>query len=228
MTPSFSSEGVLNAVFAKAPKSQGGGRALMFVGARRGEGVSTIVRAAARAASQATTYCVDLDVRRNALARDFAAEGPMLGPKIDGKLNGSTFYAVLDREGGEIRELTSAFSYHRLGRTRAYVGAFANRAVPPNGRVLISSTPDYWNAARAGGALAIVDAPALERSQIALRVAHHMDGVVLVVGQGDSAAPAAIAAQEELLANGANLIGLVYTQASPVVMAMERVLARAS
>ena len=228
MTPMFSLDGVLNAVFAETPKSQGGGRALMFVAARRGEGVSTIARAAARTAAEATTYCVDLDVRRNALARDFAAEGPMLGPKIDGKLNGQKFYTLLDRDGAEVHEMSPAFSFHRLGRTRAYVGAFDNRAVPPHGRVLISSAPDYWDAARAGGALVVVDAPALERSQIGLRVARHMDGVVLVVGPGDSAAPAAMAAQEELLANGANIIGLVYTQASEPVMAMERLLARAS
>ena len=223
MTPKFSVDGVIEAVFAQTPRSQGGGRALMFIAAQRGVGVSTIARATTRATAEATTYCLDLDVRRNALVRDFINEGPPIGPKMDGKLNGATFYAVFDENNEPVHEMTPAFGYHRLGRTRAYVGAFNSRAVPPGGRVLISSASDYWDAVRAGGALVVVDAPALERSHLALRVAPHMDGVVLVTGPHDGAAPSAMAAKAELEAAGANVIGVVYNQASAPVMAMERV-----
>lgn len=222
MTPSFSVDGVIQAVFGQAPKSQGGGRALMYIAAQRGVGVSTIVRATVRATAEATTYCVDLDMRRNALVRDFINEGPPIGPKMDGKLNGASFYALFDANNQPVREMHPAFGYHRIGRTRAYVGAFETRAVPPGGQVMISSAPDYWDAVRAGGALVVVDAPALERSHLALRVARHMDGVVLVTGPQADAAPSALAAKAELEAAGANVIGVVYNQASAPVMAMER------
>jgi hypothetical protein len=99
--------------------------------------------------------------------------------------------------------------------------------MPKGGRVLISSEPDYWCAARAGGATVIVDAPALERSAIGLRVARHMDGVVLVVGADAGAAPAAMAARTEIVAAGGTLIGLVYTNASGPAVALDRLLAQA-
>lgn len=224
----FSLDGVFSALHAAPVKSRGGGRALMFISARSGEGVSTIARAAARACDDRTTYCIDLDLRHNGLGRGFAAEGPPLGPKIDGKLSGTVFYRIVGPDDAVVHEITPAFSYHRLGRSRVYVGALDGHAVPQGGRVLIDATPDYWNAARAGGAMVIVDAPALERSIVALRVAPHMDGVVLVVGDGQDEVPSALAAKMELEAAGAKLLGLVYSRASAPVLAMDRLLRKAS
>jgi Mrp family chromosome partitioning ATPase len=91
----------------------------------------------------------------------------------------------------------------------------------------VSSAPDYWDAARAGGACVVLDAPALERSQIALRVARHMDGIVLVVADDAGAAPAAIAAKAALVAAGANVIGLIYSGARTPVLAMDRAMRQA-
>jgi hypothetical protein len=109
-----------------------------------------------------------------------------------------------------------------------FAGVFDLRALPRNARIGISARPDYWDAARAGGAFVVVDAPALERSSIALRVAPHMDGVVLVVGSGRGAAPAAMAAKAALVEAGANLMGLVYSGAAAPVIAIERMLRQAS
>jgi Mrp family chromosome partitioning ATPase len=91
----------------------------------------------------------------------------------------------------------------------------------------VSSSSDYWDRARAGGATIVVDAPALERSTIALRVAPHMDGVVLVVGADEGAAPAALAARAALASGGANLIGLVYAGDAGPARAIERLLRQA-
>jgi hypothetical protein len=120
--------------------------------------------------------------------------------------------------------VTPAFSYHRVGQTRIQAGVFDARLLPATARVAVSARPEYWNAARTSGAIIVIDAPALERSQVALRVAPHMDGVVLVVGADPGAAPAAIAAKAALVNAGANVIGLVYTGADAPVMAMERLL----
>jgi hypothetical protein len=64
----------------------------------------------------------------------------------------------------------------------------------------------------------------LERSELALKVVRHMDGVVLVVGADAGAAPAARAAKDAMTAAGANIMGLVYSGATAPVMAIERLL----
>ena len=80
---------------------------------------------------------------------------------------------------------------------------------------------------RATGGLVVVDAPSLDRSQIGLRVARNMDGVVLLVGGEPGDAPAATAAKEALVAAGANVMGLVYAGATAPVLAIDRLLRQA-
>ncbi|MBC7768561.1 MAG: hypothetical protein H7124_07220 [Phycisphaerales bacterium] len=217
----FSVEGVLDALAAQPHKSPGGGRAVMLVAARRKEGVTTAARAVAEAAVAGFVYAVDLDLKRNAFAKALSEYAP-LGPKLEGRLSGVSLYAVRSASNTLIGETTPAYTYHRVGHSRIYAGFFDTRALPAGARVAVSSGPDYWNAARAGQAHVVVDAPALDRSEIALRVARHMDGVVLVVGADRGAAPAAIAAKNALDAAGANVIGLVYAGATAPVMAIER------
>lgn len=215
----FSVEGVLDAL-AMQPR-RGPGRAIMFVAARSGEGVTTAARQVAHAAGPGAVYAVDLDLKRNAFARMLSADGE-LGPRIDGSLNGVGFHTVRD-----MPDAPPAFFYHRVGRTRVYTGVFDMRALPKGARVGISGRPDYWDMARAGGAFVVVDGPALDQSSIALRVAPHMDGVVLVVGAGEGAAPAAIAAKAALQDAGANLMGLVYSGAAAPVIAIDRMMRQA-
>jgi hypothetical protein len=227
MTAAFSLGPVFEALHAAPRKCAGEGRVLMFIAARRREGVSTIARFAARSASETgTTYCIDLDLRRNALARAFVDESGGLGPKIDGRLNGGSFYRLIGANGQIVHEMSPAFNFHRVGRTRLYVGAFNARAAPQDGRVMLSAEVDYWNAARSGGATVILDAPALERTTLGLRVVRHADGVVMVVGEDEGSASASKLAKDELVAAGANVLGLVYNHASAPVMAIEKLRAR--
>jgi|CXWL01.1.fsa_nt_gi Mrp family chromosome partitioning ATPase len=223
--PVFSVSGVLNALAAQSPISAGGGRAIMFIAARRKEGVTTAARAVALACGPGAVYALDLDLRRNALAKSFNDKG--LGDRIDGRFKGVSFFSLRDSDGRAVAETSPLFSYHRVASSLVHVGVFDARALPASARVQVSARPEYWDAARACGATMVVDAPALERSQIGLRVAQRMDGVVLVVGADQGAAPAALAAKSALQAAGANLIGLVYAGASAPVMAMERALRRA-
>lgn len=219
--PQFSVEGVLDALAMQRPRREGAGRAIMFVAARGLEGTTTAARAVALAAGPGAVYAIDLDIRRNALAKALSEDGT-LGPRIEGELSGERFYTVRD-----LPDSPPAFFYHRVGRTRVYAGVFDMRTLPKGARVGISARPDYWDAARAGGAFVVVDAPALDHSSIALRVAPHMDGVVLVVGSGRGAAPAAIEAKELLLESGADLMGLVYAGADAPVVAIDRLLRHA-
>lgn len=224
--PTFSVEGVLDALAAQPALSRGGGRAIMFIAARRKEGVTSAAAAVARAAGPGSVYAIDLDLKRNGFAKTLSETGA-LGPKIDGKLNGVSFYGVRGAYTAAAPEPRPAFSYHRVGRSRVYAGVFDARVLQRDARVTVSSGPEYWNAARAGGAMVVIDAPALDRSQVGLRVARHMDGVVLVVGADAGAAPAAIAAKSALVAAGANVMGLVYAGATEPVMAIERLMRQA-
>ncbi|ANP47674.1 hypothetical protein [Candidatus Viadribacter manganicus] len=219
--PQFSVDGILDALAMQPRRLDGSGRAVMFVAARGSEGTTTAARAVAHAAGPGAVYAIDLDIRRNALAKVLSEDGT-LGPRIDGELGGQRFYTVRD-----LPEAPPAFFYHRVGRTRVYAGVFDTRALPKGARVGISARAEYWDAARAGGAFVIVDAPALDQSSIALRVAPHMDGVVLVVGAARGAAPAALEARELLLEAGANLMGLVYAGADSPAVAIDRLLRQA-
>ncbi len=219
----FSVDGVFDALAVQPIKGAGGGRALMVVAARRREGVTTAAMHIAMAPGPRATYALDLDLKRNGLARAISAQAS-LGPRTDGRMNGVAFYNLKTATGLPMEEATPAFGYHRLGRTRTYVGVFDARALPSGARVSVSAEPDYWCATRAGGANIIVDAPSLERSDLALRVAPYMDGVVMVVGADRGAAPAAIAAKAALENAGANVIGLIYAGASAPVMAIERLM----
>jgi len=222
----FSVEGVFAALAVQPRRSAGGGRAIMFVSARRYGGVTTAARAVALAAGPGAVYALDLDLKRNAFATALSEIEP-LGPKIEGRLNGMTFYSVRGANSALLLEANPAFSFHRVGRSRICAGVFDAWLLPAGGRVVISSAPHYWDAVRAVGATAVVDAPALERSDLALRVARNMDAVVLVVGSEAGAAPAAMAAKDAIVAAGANLIGLVYSGATAPVMAIERLLRQA-
>lgn len=221
----FSVDGVLDALDALPHRSRGDGRAIMFVAARNKEGVTSAARAVAEASGPGAVYALDLDLKRNALARALMANGS-LGPKMDGRVGGASFYGVRGANGAMLTERAPAFSFHRVGASRIYAGLFDARALPQGGRIVISAAPHYWDAVRASGAVAVVDAPALERSQVGLRVAPHMDGVVLVVGSDAGAAPAALQAKAALVNAGAHVLGLIYAGATAPVMAIERLLLR--
>lgn len=220
--PSFSVDGVLDALAAQPTQSPGGGRAVMFVAARRREGVTTAAAHVAMAPGLRATYAIDLDLKRNGLAKALSATAP-LGPRMDGRMNGEAFYTV-NAPGALHQQAAQPFGFHRVGRTRTYVGVFDARALPQGARVAVSAGAQYWRAARASGAQVVVDAPSLDRSDLALRVAPHMDGVVMVVGADRGAAPAAIAAKAALTNAGANVIGLIYAGASGPVIAIERMM----
>jgi hypothetical protein len=221
ISPEVSVGLILDALHAQPPRSPGTGRALMIVSARANEDSIGVARAVALASSLGAVYAIDLDLRRNGLAHSLLASGQPMGPRIDAALGGAALWGVCNAAGRLVRE-ASAYAFHRLGRTNLYVGALNPRAIPSGGRVTISSAPSYWENVRAGGATAVVCAPALSESEISLRIAQHMDGVVLIVGSDAGSAPAALAAKNALDRAGANVMGLVYAGVSAPVMAMER------
>lgn len=222
MSATLDLDGVFEALARQRPRIRGPGRSLMFVAAQESEDSFALMYAAARARRSQTLYAIDLDVRRNRLARKLRAEGATLGPRIDARLGGVRLFEAVSADGVTIPELRPTFSFHRVDKTRLFIGGYDARGLPKDLRVRMCDAPGFWTAARAGGALTLVDAPSLDRSRLGLLVARHMDGVVLVVGDGADAAPAAMRAKAQLRAAGADLLGIVYAGASAPVMAMRR------
>lgn len=218
-------EGVFAALHRQSVRVRGGGRALMLIAARRREGVADAARLVAERAFGAV-YALDLDLHRNALARAFSESAP-LGPKQSGRFGDLSFYTLIDRNGRPMPEPTPIFSYRRVGQTALRVGAVDVSLAPKGARIAVSDRPDYWNAARQACDIVVIDAPALEHSRVGLRIARHMDGVVMIVDAEAGSAPAALAARDAIVSAGGNLIGLIYANASAPLMTIDRVLRQA-
>lgn len=217
---SFSVEGVLDALAAQPFRGRGAGRALMLVTARGGEDDAIAAACAlALACTSTNVYAIDLNLKRNGLAAALSKHSP-LGPKQSGDIQGASLFAADS-------PARPAFGFHRVGATRVRAGVFDARIVPAHARVTISAKADFWDAIRAEGSAAIVNALSLERSAVAARVARHMDGVVLVVSDDAGAAPAATHAKQKLAEAGANLLGLIYAGADASGVLIERALRRA-
>lgn len=208
--------GVLAAAHAARRGEAGPGLAVMMVAALPGEGVSTAARAAAEEA-RAPVLLIELDAKRNTHARHYAGK---LGAALDARANGASFYRVKDANGLLLRE--QAITRRPVTGSLLQVTAFDLEACPANARVQISGDSAYWEGVRAMGVTALVDAPALSRSPLALKVAKHMDAVVLVVSGDAGAAPPAMEARAALTEAGANVIGIVFSRASAPVMAIDR------
>lgn len=215
--------GVLAAACAAPGPHTGAGRTVLFVSARAGEGVSTTARGAAEEAG-APTLLIDLDLKRNTHAAHYEARGK-LGPALDARAGGASFYRVVTADKQAVRE--QALTRH-LVTPHLQVTAFNAGVVPPGGRVQISGDGAYWDALRAMGGVVAVDAPALERNPVALKLARHMDAVVLVVSPAALSAPAAMEARAALTQAGANVVGIVFAQASAETIAIDRFTRRAA
>jgi Mrp family chromosome partitioning ATPase len=195
----------------------------MVIAAQRGEGVSTIARAlaeiAARRARRAALL-IDLDVLRDSQFRAFAmgrgTGGPGLGAGVSGALGRRIFFSP--------REAARAFSFHRVGASRLLVSHFDAALAPRGLRMSIHPDRAYWDCARRAADCTIVDAPALQRSRVGLAMAPAMDGVVIVASAQTGAASATMDLQAELLAHNAKVLGLVYADADPGGLAIERAL----
>ncbi|MEJ0059735.1 MAG: hypothetical protein WDM79_09260 [Terricaulis sp.] len=122
-----------------------------MIAARRGEGASTVARARRWCGGTGHGVC-DRSRRAAQCARARLCAGrPCTRAAHRWRLGGAAFHQIVTQTGAPCAETTPAFSYHRIGRSRLYVGAFDSQGMPQGGRVLISSEPDYWRGARAAG-----------------------------------------------------------------------------
>lgn len=193
-----------------------GGRSVLFVSARSGEGTSDVAAAfcehvAGRAQRPIMLYDLDLAANPQFEAYRSDPRGLKIGPGLDMTFGATPFWRIVGRP--DAPQLAAIYRAHRLEPSRLFVTRFAYDDLRPGDRVEVVSAPDYWTAVRQRVEIAVLDAPSLERSRAALALARDVDAVVLVV-EADARNPAeAIAAREAIEARGANVIGVVLSRA---------------
>ena len=210
--------GDLYRALAQTPGVEGG-RSVMFMAARSGEGVSSIAASFALLAAQharRAVWLVDVDLKRNHQFNTFAV-GPFaqafggVGPPYSAALKTQPFFTV-EPEDAEANAGLGLFTAHRVGDSRLMVTQFDKSRLKTNQAIRIRTQPAYWQAVRAATDWAVVDAPALELAGAGLAIASQMDRVVIVV-RADETTPADVdAVRREIEAHGGNVAGVVLNR----------------
>jgi hypothetical protein len=199
----------------------GRGRVIAFMGARGGEGTSTVARefawfAASRAARR--TWLIDLDLTGAAQCEDIEAEPARfgrLGPAATATPDGSMFFTVQPAlRGPDGRPWADAryLGAHRVGEKPLWVTRFRRDALQGRQSVHVMPTADYWNALRRHSDLIVIDIPAADRSQAGLTIAPFIDDFVLVVAadEADVRSPALL--RDAILEAGGHCAGLFFNR----------------
>jgi hypothetical protein len=204
-------QGVWSAV---AAATGGSGAAVMFVGARRSDGVSDCARAFAQLCTTRASrpvWLLDLDLFGG---HQFASlggdDGGWSGP-FDMTFGQAPFWRALPRSvDGRMGE--GIVVSYRSPDGRLFVSRARRDALMPGQSLQVAAAPDYWRAVRQSVEMTIVDAPPLERSRAGLAIAADMDGVVLVVDAERGDARDAIEMRDEVLSRGARCLGVVVVK----------------
>ncbi|RYZ00530.1 MAG: sugar kinase, partial [Alphaproteobacteria bacterium] len=131
--------------------SADGGRTVMFIAARSGEGTSSVATSfSLLAAEQARkpVWLVDLDLKRNHLFNSFAV-GPFaevfggVGPPYSAALKTQPFFSV-EPEPLEPAQGFGLFTAHRVGETRLMVTQFDAARLSTGQGIRIKTQPAYW------------------------------------------------------------------------------------
>ncbi len=192
----------------------------MFVSAYGGEGVSTVAREYARceaAFAKKPIWLVDADLARQGQMQALTADPERFGPPgalSQATPDGSVFFTVTPPG----READAHYLVARpfLGR-RLWVTRFRHKNMMPGQKTRIFDQTTYWNALRKHAQTIVVDAPAMSNSAVALQLAPLMDGVVLVVSEGEGDIQARIDLKNDIEQVGGRFLGMVYNNATRIV-----------
>jgi len=202
------------------------GRALMFVSAYGGEGVSTVAREYARceaAFAKKPIWLIDADLNAQSQMQAVTADPERFGQPGALSLatpDGSAFFTVAppasNAQGEDLRDANYLVSRPFLGR-HLWVTRFRHKNLTRGQRARIAPETTYWRALRKHAQTIIVDVPAADRSGAALQLAPLMDGVILVVSEGEGDIQARIDLKNDIEQVGGRFMGMVYNNASRIV-----------
>ena len=206
------------------PQSQQG-RALMFVSAYGGEGVSTVAREYARCEAAFTkkpVWLIDADLSAQGQMQALTADAERFGqpgPLSQASPDGSAFFTLSppgrDARGAPIHDAHYLVARAFLGK-RLWVTRFRHKNMAPGQRVKLFEQTTYWKALRQHAQTIVVDVPALDRSTAALQLAPLMDGVILVVSEGEGDVQGRINLKADIEQAGGRLLGMVYNRATRI------------
>lgn len=196
------------------------GRALMFVSACGGEGVSTVAREYARceaAFAKKPVWLVDADLAQQGQMRALTEDPERFGPPgalSQATPDGSVFFTVMPP--GHQTDAHYLVARPFLGR-RLWVTRFRYKNLSPDQKTRIVDRTTYWKALRQHAQTIVVDAPSVTRSTVALQLAPLMDGVIMVVSEGEGDIQARIDLKNDIEQVGGRVLGMVYNNASRIV-----------
>lgn len=197
--------------------TRGRARAIEFIAARDGQGVSTVAREFAVFAANMVgrrVWLVDLDLMGQSQA-DSIGRAPArfgeLGAAATATPDGSMFFSVqppVRRPDGRPWPDSRYICAHAVGGAGLWVTRFRREALRSRQGVHVTPTADYWNALRRHADLVVVDAPAADRSLAGLTIAPFMDDVVMVVSADDSDVRGPVQLRDALADAGARCAGV--------------------
>jgi len=172
-------------------------RMIQFMGSRRGEGVSTIVREFAKVAVERHGKSV--------LVLDSAYQDP--AQKIN--INVTCEYGWLDllKEGELIDK-----AFFRVGDSNLYFAPISVQAslVPPVKD--LSMTLNVWNKLKEKFDLILIDSSSDENSSESVAISRSVDGVLLVVEAEKTKKRAVKKLKDRISANGGTVIGVILNK----------------
>lgn len=199
------------------------GRVILFAAAQTGEGVSTVAREFARMAAvrgRRPVWLIDGDLAQQGQMERIAAQPDRfgrLGPAVQASPDGSAFYAVTPpmrgRDGRPAAPGRLMTAKACLGG-RLYVTHFHMELLRAGQRAEAVNDARYWTRLRAHADTVVIDAPAADRSDMALTLAPLADATVLVVAAETTDAAGPVALREEIDALGGRIAGVVMNRAT--------------
>jgi Mrp family chromosome partitioning ATPase len=204
-------QGVWSAV---AAATGGAGAAVMFLGARRSDGISDVARSfASLSASRAarSVWLLDLDFFTDGQFQALGKSNAQFSGPFDMTFGRMPFWRASPRAADGSQGEGAVVGY-RTRVDKLFVSRFDKSALRAEQKLQVAPAPDYWRAVRANIDLTVVDAPPLELSRAGLALAADMDGVILVIDAENGDVRDAIEMRDEILGRGGRCLGIVVSE----------------
>ena len=207
-----------------------GGRIVMFIAARQGDGTSSLAVSSALDAAtrvQRPAWLIDLDVAGNRLFNAFAV-GDLshkyggVGRPYSACLRERPFVSIRT-EDGPVEVDPRAFTAHQVGDTKLMVTHFDTNSLKSRQSLQVAAEPAYWAAVRRATDWTVVDAPALETSSAGLAVAAQMDNCIIVASADDTPPDDVADLRDQLEDHGARVTGVVMNRVQRDAMFFDRI-----
>ena len=199
------------------------GRVVQIAAASSGEGVSTIAREYARLAAvraRRPVWLIDADLSQQGQMEAVASQPDRfgaLGKAAIATPDGSIFFAitprVMDRAGKPVHPARLMTARPCLGG-RLWVTRFAAEHLRSGQRAEAVSDARYWDALKKHADTVVIDAPAADRSDLAITLAPFVDATVLVVAADSTAANEPLMLRDEIEAVGGRIAGVVVNRST--------------